>query len=122
MAKLETAIRTVIDFNKAFNHHDVPALLALVSEDCFFVNPDPFTEAASYSGRETLFRFWDHFFAVHPRAQMDIEELFGFSIHCVMRWRFDYVDSAGASRQLQGVDLFRIKNGLICEKLTYLKK
>jgi hypothetical protein len=122
MAKLEAAMRVVIDFNKAFNRHDVPALMALVSNDCLFENPDPCAEAAVYKGREELTLFWERFFSKYSQSGMEMEEIFGFSIHCVMRWRYDYMDASGAGSPLHGVDLFQIKNSLICQKMTYLKK
>jgi limonene-1,2-epoxide hydrolase len=122
LAKLETAIRTVIDFNKAFNHHDVPSMLALVSEDCVFGDPDPYAGAASYSGRKELSGFLTAFFSRHPQAHLEIEEIFGFSIHCVMRWRFDYLDASGPGCRFRGVDLYQVKNALIVDKISYFKK
>ena len=122
MSKLETAIRVVIDFNKAFNGHDVPAMIGLVSDDCVFENPDPFAKAELYKGREELARFGERFFVLHPQATFEIDEIFGFSIHCVMRWSLDSEEIPGVRHRFQGVDLFQIKNALICEKLTYVKK
>ncbi|MGD0708552.1 MAG: nuclear transport factor 2 family protein [Anaerolineaceae bacterium] len=41
MAKFESAIRTVLDFNEAFNRRDVPGMMQLMSDDCRFENTTP---------------------------------------------------------------------------------
>jgi hypothetical protein len=38
-----------------------------------------------------------------------------------MRWRYDWVDERGVSGHVRGVDLYQVKNGLISEKLSYVK-
>jgi hypothetical protein len=41
MSRWESAIRLVIEFNEAFNRHDVAWMVKLMSEDCVFENTDP---------------------------------------------------------------------------------
>jgi hypothetical protein len=38
-----------------------------------------------------------------------------------MRWRYSWVDAAGEEGHVRGVDIFQVKNGLITEKLSYVK-
>ncbi|MFH2113362.1 MAG: nuclear transport factor 2 family protein, partial [Spirochaetota bacterium] len=83
---------------------------------------DPCSEAAVYTGRDELASFWDRLFSAYPQIHLEIEEIFGFSIHCVIRWRYDCVDISGTGCRLHGVDLFLVRNLLIAEKLSYLKK
>ena len=103
------------------SRHDLAALTALVSDDCVFENPDPSSSAARYTGREELVGFLADFFTRYPQATMEVEDIFGFSIHCVMRWRYAFYDDSGSLRWIRGVDLFQVKNAKICEKLSYLK-
>jgi hypothetical protein len=42
-------------------------------------------------------------------------------MRCVMRWRYQWVDAEGKNGHVRGVDIFQLKNGLICEKLSYVK-
>ena len=61
------------------------------------------------------------FFSCSPKAHIKIEETFGYGLRCVMRWRCDYLDESGAPAHLRGVDLLRVQDGLIVEKLSYVK-
>jgi hypothetical protein len=66
-------------------------------------------------------QFWQDFFRESPHAHIEIEEIFGFGIRCIMRWRYEWVDVTGKKGYVRGVDIFQVKNGSICEKLSYVK-
>jgi len=121
MEKLESAVRLVIAFNEAFNRHDVAGMMQLMSDDCIFENTTPAPDGTLYSGKEAVTQFWQDFFRQSPHAHIKIEEIFGFGIRCIMLWRYDWVDEAGNSGHVRGVDIFRVQNGSICEKLSYVK-
>ena len=121
MSKFEAGIRTVLEFNEAFNRHDVDGMMRHMSEDCVFENTDPAPDGTVYSGKEAVTKFWREFFRESPQAHIEIEEVFGLGFHCVMRWRYSWVDSAGVNGHIRGVDVFKFKDGLICEKLSYVK-
>jgi hypothetical protein len=38
-----------------------------------------------------------------------------------MRWRYEWVDAEGLPGHVRGIDIFQVKNGLISEKLSYVK-
>jgi predicted SnoaL-like aldol condensation-catalyzing enzyme len=116
MAKIETGIRAVLAFNDAFNRHDVPAMMSLMSNDCVFENTFPAPDGSVYTGRETITQFWQDFFRESPHANIKIEEIFGMGFRCVMRWKYSW-----GKGHVRGVDVFRLKDGLICEKLSYVK-
>lgn len=121
MAKIKSAIRIVLDFNEAFNRHDVAGLMQLMSADCVFENTSPAPDGAAYSGKEAVTQFWLDFFRESPHAHIEIEEIFGFGIRCVMRWKYNWVDAAGKKGHVRGIDIFQVRNGLIFEKLSYVK-
>ena len=121
MSRLESATRIVLEFNEAFNRHDVEGMMRLMSDDCVFENTDPAPDGTVYSGRVAVAGFWQEFFRESPRARIEIEEIFGLGNHCVMRWRYEWVDGSGGKGHVRGVDLFKLKDGLICEKLSYVK-
>ncbi len=121
LSRVESALRVVLEFNEAFNRHDVAAMMRLVSDDCVFENTNPPPDGTAYVGKEAITRFWQDFFHQSPHAHIEIEELFGLGMRCVMRWRYDWVDATGKAGHVRGVDLFRVKDGLICEKLSYVK-
>ncbi len=121
MSKIESAIRIVLAFNEAFNRHDVSRMMQLMSEDCIFENTDPAPDGTVYSGKETVTQFWLDFFRESPSAHIDIEEIFGLGLRCVMRWKYSWVDINGKKGHVRGVDIFQVREGLICEKFSYVK-
>ena len=121
MSRLESAIRVVLEFNEAFNRHDVAGMMQLMSDDCIFENTSPAPDGAVYSGKEAVTQFWQDFFRESPQAHIDIEEIFSLGERCMMRWRYSWVDMAGDKGHVRGVDVFRVRNGFIREKLSYVK-
>ncbi len=47
MARLESAVRLVLEFNEAFNRGDVAGMMRLVCEDCVFENAVPGPEGST---------------------------------------------------------------------------
>ena len=121
MSKLESATRLVLAFNEAFNRHDVAGMMGLMSDDCIFEHTGPAPDGALYSGKGAVTQFWKDFFHESPHAHIEIEEIFGLGMRCVMRWRYDWVDTAGKKGHVRGVDIFQVRDGFICEKLSYVK-
>ena len=116
MSKIESAMRLVLQFNEAFNRHDVAGMMQLMSDDCVFENTDPAPDGTVYSGKEVVTRFWQDLFRESPQAHIDIEEIFGMGNRCIMRWKYSWGEG-----HVRGVDVFKLKDGLISEKLSYVK-
>lgn len=116
MSRIEDAMRTVLQFNDAFNKHEVSAMMALMSEDCLFENTTPAPDGTAYQGKAAVTQFWQTFFQGSPQARIEIEEIFGLGEHCVMRWTYRWGDG-----HVRGVDIFKVRKGLITEKLSYVK-
>jgi predicted SnoaL-like aldol condensation-catalyzing enzyme len=116
MEKIESSMRVVLKFNEAFNRHDVSGMMQLMRDDCVFENTDPAPDGTVYSGKEVVTRFWQDFFRESPQAHIDIEEIFGMGYHCIMRWKYSWGEG-----HVRGVDIFKVENSLISEKLSYVK-
>ena len=116
MAKIETGIRAVMAFNDAFNRHDVPGMMSLMSDDCVFENTSPAPDGTVCSGKDAVTQFWQGFFRESPHAHIEIEEIFGMGNRCIMRWKY-----AWGEGHVRGVDIFKMRDSLICEKLSYVK-
>ena len=121
MSRVESTIRIALAFHEAFNRHDVAGMMRLMSDDCVFENTYPAPDGAVYTGKQAVTQFWQDFFRESPQAHIEIEEIFGAGLRCIMRWRYDWVDAAGNQGHVRGVDIFRVKEGSICEKLSYVK-
>ena len=116
MAKIESGMRIVLDFNEAFNRHDVSKIAELLRDDCIFETTNPFPDGSSYKGKGAITEYLQEFFQRSPQAYMEIEEIFGMGLHCIMRWKYTWGDG-----HVRGVDVFKIEEGLISEKLSYVK-
>lgn len=121
LSRAESAMRVVLAFNEAFNRHDAAGMMELMSDDCLFENTGPAPDGAVFSGKEAVTQFWQEFFRESPKAHIEIEEIFGLGIRCVMRWRYEWVGAASEKGHVRGVDIFQVKDGLVREKLSYVK-
>ena len=116
LSRFESSIRVVLEFNDAFNRHDVAGMMNLMSDDSVFENTAPAPDGTRLSGREAVTQFWQGFFRESPQAHIEIEEVFGLGNRCVMRWKYTWGDG-----HVRGVDIFNVRDGLISEKLSYVK-
>ncbi|MFN3332748.1 MAG: nuclear transport factor 2 family protein [Caldilinea sp.] len=121
LLQMEEPMRVVLAFNDALNRHDVEGMMQLMTEDCVFENTNPPPEGSVYSGKAAVTQFWQDFFRQSPHAHIDIEEIFGVGARCIMRWRYEWVDQSGQQGYVRGVDLYQMRDNLICEKLSYVK-
>ena len=107
-------------FNDAFNRHDVDSIMALMTDDCVFENTRPAPDGTRYAGHEAVRAFWRQFFANSPQARFEFGDPFAAGDRCVVQWTYHWIKESGAGHVL-GVDVFRIRNGKVAEKLSYVK-
>jgi len=107
-------------FNTAFNDHDVPAIMAAMTPDCVFDSTRPPPDGTRLVGQAAVSVFWEGFFARSPEARFETEELFACGDRCVVRWIYHWVRD-GKPGHVRGVDLFRVREGKVAEKLSYVK-
>ena len=107
---------TIDAFNEAFNRHDVDAVMALMTEDCLFENTLPPPDGERHVGQKDVRKFWEHFFQESPAAKFETEEMVTSGDRAVVRWRFEWGDG-----YIRGIDLFRVRDGKVAEKLSYVK-
>lgn len=116
-----SATELVLRFNQALNAGDVEAMMGLLTDDCVFENTFPAPDGTRYEGKPAVRAFWEEFFQNSRRPRIDAEEVFSFGDRCVLRWVYHWLDTAGRPGRVRGVDVYRIRNGLIQEKLSYVK-
>jgi predicted SnoaL-like aldol condensation-catalyzing enzyme len=121
MSRLESGMRLVLDFNEAFNRHDVAGMMRLTSDDCKFENTAPAPDGTVYSGKEAITAFWQEFFRESPQAHMEIEDVINLGTRCAVRWKYKWTNARGNKGHARGMDLFQVRDGLICEQLSYVK-
>ena len=112
----ERTLAIIERFNAAFNRHDVDAIMALMTEDCVFENTSPSPDGERYEGAAAVRAFWQRLFAASPRASFESEDQFAAGDRCVVRWRYSWGDG-----HVRGVDVFRLRDNRVAEKLSYVK-
>jgi hypothetical protein len=108
-------------FHDAWNRHDLPAALAMTSTNCVFEETGLGAGEERSVGHTEIEAVWKPIFD-EPSSHITVEESFtaGESFlagtRVVQRWRFDW-----AGGHVRGVDLLTVRDGLITEKLAYVK-
>lgn len=101
-------------FNAAWGAHDLPAALALISEDCVFESTSP-PDGERHGGRAAIAAAWKAIFD-DPASRFTVEDSFAAGARVVQLWRYDWDGG-----HIRGVDVFTVRDGLIAAKLAYVK-
>lgn len=107
-------------FNTAFNNHDVDAVMEAMTEDCVFESTNPAPDGARVVGQAAVRTFWTQFFQANPDAFFEAEDVFASGNRCVVRWIYRKTKN-GEPWHLRGVDVFRVVDGKVAEKMAYVK-
>jgi ketosteroid isomerase-like protein len=116
----DATLAAVDAFNTAFNRHDVDAVMALMTEDCVFETTGPAPDGKRCEGQASVRAAWEELFAVSPTDAFTAEEIFASGDRCVVRWRFQW-NAADPAGHVRGVDVIRVRDGKVAEKLAYVK-
>jgi hypothetical protein len=114
------AVAVVGKFNEAFARGDVNAVMALMTDDCIFENTFPAPDGERHVGAKAVRLFWKEFFASTQAPRFETEELIAIDDRVVTRWRFSWGTGTEAGH-VRGADVFRVRDGKVAEKLSYVK-
>jgi ketosteroid isomerase-like protein len=103
-------------FSAAFGSGDVDAIMALMTEDCVFESTGPAPDGVRRTGAEDVRAVWVELFGDTPDALFTEEESFVAGDRGVLRWRFSWT-----GEHVRGVDVLTFRDGLVAEKLSYVK-
>jgi len=107
-------------FNEAFNAHDVDAVMACMTDDAVFESTAP-PAGERHEGAASVRAAWEAFFTASPSAHFDAEEVIAAGDRCTVRWVYSWTDTDGTTGSIHGVDVLRVRDGKIAEKLAYVK-
>ncbi|MFN0157066.1 MAG: nuclear transport factor 2 family protein [Bacteroidota bacterium] len=116
----QATLAAVERFNEAFNRHDVDAVMAAMTDDCIFENTNPPPDGARFVGHDSVRAYWVQFFERNPDALFEAEEIIAAGDRCTVRWVYRKTKD-GKPWHLRGVDVFRVRDGKVAEKLSYVK-
>lgn len=113
--------REVVErFNEAFGRHDVDAIMSWMTPDCIFENTRPAPDGERVVGADAVRATWEALFARSPQARFEAEEIVECGDRCVVRWVYHWVRGSEAGH-VRGIDLFKVRDGLVAEKFSYVK-
>jgi ketosteroid isomerase-like protein len=108
-------VAAVERFGAAWAEHDLEATLALVTEDCVFDATGPAPDGTRHTGRDAIRRAWEPIFD-DSTSLFEPEEAFAAGDRVVQLWRYTWDGG-----HVRGVDVFRVRDGKVAEKLSYVK-
>lgn len=114
-------LETISRFNAAFNRHDVDAIMALMTDDCLFDNTFPPPDGCRFAGQSAVRDVWEEMFRTTPDACFETEEVFAAGDRCTARWIYRWTGQDRTPQHIRGVDVFRVRDGKVAEKLAYVK-
>lgn len=109
----------VVRFTEAFNRDDLEEVLALMSPDAIYDEFDGRRRVGKSAIREA---FEPQFRGDFGRIRFDIEDLLvdDPARQALVRWRCT-IEKSGRRRSWRGLDVLRVRDGLVTEKHTYAK-
>jgi uncharacterized protein (TIGR03086 family) len=110
--------KTLVRFNAAFAAADIDAALALVTDDIVFETTSPAPDGQHHQGRDAVRTAWTEAMRA-PGMTLTEEESFVSGDRAVVRWRYAWAGSKPG--HVRGVDVLGFRDGLVCEKLSYVK-
>lgn len=120
-ARAVDLIAAVERFSDAFNRQDIDATMAAMTNDCVFENTYPPPDGTRCVGQDEVRREFAAFFASSPSAVIEPEEVFAAGDRCVVRWVYHWQGDDGTPGHVRGVDVFKVREGKVAEKLSYVK-
>lgn len=109
----------------AFNRHDIAAIMAHFAEDCVFLTAaGPHAFGDRIEGKAAVARAFEAVWTAMPDVRWDDHRHFlsADGSRGVSEWIFRATDRDGNRIEQWGVDLFRIRDGLIIEKSALRKQ
>ena len=116
-----TTVAVIEDFNAAFNSRDVDAIMALMTDDVIFENTGPAPNGERHVGQPAVRECWERLFAAAPETSFTTEDVFAAGDRCLVRWVYQWGGAGATPGHVRGVDIFRVRDGKVAEKLAYVK-
>jgi len=119
----EEMIKTLTEWNAAWDNHDLDGVMKLFHDEILFDN----WTGGQARGKENLRKAWSPWFANHGGFRFTEEETF-IDIDeqkVLYRWQLDWPSFEegyeGKPERRRGVDVLHFRDGKIINKLTYSK-
>ena len=95
--------------------------MALMTDDCIFENTYPPPDGARHEGQAAVRAAFAAIFHNSPRLRLHYEEVAAFEERGIVRWVYHWDNGSEDKGHIRGVDILRLRDGKIAEKLSYVK-
>lgn len=116
--------KTLLDeLFKAFNAHDAAKVVSLMTEDCVFeaaAGAESF--GARHSGRAAVATAFENVWKGLPDVRWDVTGHFQAGDRAVSEWVFRATRPDGSRIEVQGCDLFTLRDGKVAVKQAFRKE
>lgn len=108
-------------FEESFNTRDIDALMAAMTDDTVFEHMAPASASfGRFVGQDAVRAVWESLPQHFPNYHFRVDDVFASGDRCACRYTLTFDNPQGGRETRVGVDVFRLRDGRICEKLTYL--
>jgi steroid delta-isomerase-like uncharacterized protein len=113
---------TLAEFSDAWNRHDIDALMSFMTDDCIFdTAAGPECHGTRHVGRQAVRKAFASAWEAVPDAQWRNGRHQVNGDTGISQWTFTGTASDGSRIEVDGVDLFRFKDGKIQHKNVFRK-
>ena len=115
------AFEVIERFGSAFDAGDLDTVMSLVTDDIVFESTSPSPDGTRLEGADAVRAEWARLFANTDDPHFETEETVVLGERAVVRWRYSWREASGDRGHVRGVDVLRLRDGKIAEKLSYVK-
>lgn len=108
-------------FGTAFDQGDLETAMSLVTADIVFESTSPAPDGGRFEGADAVRAAWAKLFAETAAPHFETEETVLLGDRAVVRWQYSWKTDSGDRGHVRGVDVLRLRDGRIAEKLSYVK-
>jgi ketosteroid isomerase-like protein len=117
-AQTSQTLQIMKRFNQAFVQHDGSLLGGMIAQDCVMESVEPAPDGTRFVGLKACLEFWQNL-ANNRDGQFAEEEIVAIGERAIIRWRYRF--GPVLSESIRGVNVMRVRDGLIVEALGYVK-
>jgi len=108
-------------FGAAWEAWDMTAAVAMMAPDAVFESTGPAPDGRRLEGRDAIKAEWEAMEAATRDPSFAFEEVVVAGERAMARWRFGWTNDDGSPGHVRGVDVLKVVDGQVAEKLSYVK-
>lgn len=111
----DDTLAVIVRFNEAFGRQDVDDVMALMTDDVVFEDTSP-PDGGRHVGQDEVRAAWTALFTGNPDGRFTTEHGVIVDDRATYQWVYDWGDG-----HVRGIDLFKVRDGKVAEKFSYVK-